>query len=180
MQRLASIDSADEVWRRWLSCEWVRSFERGRCEPGEFAKGVVSDRDLPIGADEFLEQFRAWPEEVFDGSRELLDELRTTVKVGCLSNTNSLHWSDHSSRWSLDQYFDYKFLSYELGLVKPDREIFEHVCVQLELSPGRIVFLDDNILNVEQASEVGLVARRVSGPVEAREALVDLGVLRGR
>lgn len=98
MQRLAGIGTAEEVWRRWLSCEWVRSFERGRCKPEEFARGVVSDWELSIGANEFLEHFRGWPEDLFDGARELLDELRGNVQVGCLSNTNSLHWSDHSSR----------------------------------------------------------------------------------
>ena len=46
--------------------------------------------------------------------------------------------------------------------------------------PSRIVFLDDNILNVDQASEIGLVARRVHGPGEAREALLELGVITNR
>ncbi|HEU5116591.1 MAG TPA: hypothetical protein VFT74_07935, partial [Isosphaeraceae bacterium] len=28
---LTGIDSAEEVWRRWLSCRWVRRFESGGC-----------------------------------------------------------------------------------------------------------------------------------------------------
>ena len=30
-KELAGIASDDEIWRRWLTCEWVRSFERGHC-----------------------------------------------------------------------------------------------------------------------------------------------------
>jgi HAD superfamily hydrolase (TIGR01509 family) len=180
MQRLAGIETPEEVWRRWLSCEWVREFERGTCEPDDFARGVVSDWELTITPEEFLEQFRAWPEDLFDGARELLDELRGSVAIGCLSNTNALHWADHGARWSLDQCFDQKFLSFQLGLVKPDREIFEHVCKETSLEPERIVFIDDNILNVEQARALGFEARVARGPDDARRALVELGFLTGR
>ena len=38
LRELAAIDSDDELWRRWLSCEWVRRFERGQCSPEEFAR----------------------------------------------------------------------------------------------------------------------------------------------
>jgi hypothetical protein len=29
MMELAGIDTDDELWLRWLSCRWVRTFERG-------------------------------------------------------------------------------------------------------------------------------------------------------
>lgn len=180
MQRLAGLTSPEEVWRRWLTCDWVRSFERGSCTPDDFARGVVDDWALSISADDFLEQFREWPEGVFDGARELLDQVRRRVRVGCLSNTNALHWGDHSTGWGLDDRFDVRFLSFEVGLVKPDREIFEHVSEAVGMPPHRIVFLDDNQLNVDQAVVSGFVARRVRGPDEARAALEELGVIKGR
>ena len=30
MRELTGIESDDELWRRWLGCRWVRSYERGR------------------------------------------------------------------------------------------------------------------------------------------------------
>ena len=180
MQRLAGLTSPEEVWTRWLTCAWVRSFESGSCTPRDFAQGVVDDWSLSISAAYFLEQFRAWPDGVFEGARELLDQVRQQVRVGCLSNTNALHWSDHSSKWGLDDRFDVRFLSFEVGLIKPDREIFDHVSETVGVAPHRIVFLDDNQLNVDQAAASGFVARRVRGPDEARAALEDLGVIRGR
>jgi len=30
---LSGIQDDQELWRRWLSCEWVRRFERGQCLP---------------------------------------------------------------------------------------------------------------------------------------------------
>ena len=180
MKRLAAIETAEEVWQRWLTCQWVRSFERGTCSPDEFASGLVSDWCLSISPIEFLEQFRRWPEDLYDGARELLRDTRKRVQIGCLSNTNALHWSDHSAKWALDGYFDHRFLSHEVGLVKPDPEIFEYVCKQLDLPPERIAFLDDNVMNVEQAFELGFRARRVHGPEQALDALIDLGILRAQ
>jgi putative hydrolase of the HAD superfamily len=177
MQRLAGLESADEVWKRWLTCEWVRSFERGGCSPDEFAQGVVADWGLAISPADFLEQFRAWPEDLYEGARELVEEVRQNALVGCLSNTNQLHWTDHYVRWDLDRCFDLRFLSFELGMVKPDRELFEHVARTVAVAPERIAFLDDNQLNVDQAAGVGFNARRVRGPAEALAVLTDVGVV---
>lgn len=42
---------------------------------------------------------------------------------------------------------------------------------------GRLLFLDDNDLNVEAARAAGLQAQRVRGVEEARSALSTAGVL---
>jgi putative hydrolase of the HAD superfamily len=180
MQELSGIDDEGEIWRRWLSCPWVRSFERGRCSPEEFAAGVVGDWGLDVTADSFLERFRAWPEAVYGGAVELVREVAGRCRVGCLSNTNELHWADQSSRWAFADLFEVVFLSYRLDMVKPDREIFDHVVAALEVAPARILFLDDNAVNVDQARAAGWAGAMVSGADEARSALVELAVLPGR
>jgi HAD superfamily hydrolase (TIGR01509 family) len=177
MQRLAGLDHEDEVWRRWLACEWVRRFERGLCSADDFGRGVVAEWNLPIGPAEFLESFAAWPESMIGGADALVRAAGERARVGCLSNTNALHWRQRMATWDLGSLFDVVFLSYEMGLVKPDREVFEHVAAALGTPPGRIVFLDDNAINVEQAAAVGFAARQARGVDEARAALVDLGVL---
>ena len=177
MRDLAGIDSDDEVWARWLACPWVRSFERGLCSMDDFASGVISDWGLSIAPSEFLERFASWPEALFEGAVELVEEVRSRVPVGCLSNTNSIHWEVQGNVWGFDQLFDFRFLSHELGLIKPDLEIFEHV-VRAAGSPGAgIVFLDDNSLNVASALEMGLQAHQVRGVEEARATLAALGLI---
>ena len=180
MQELSGIDSEDELWARWLSCPWVRSFERGRCTADDFAAGVIDEWGLGVTAEAFLDRFRSWPEALFEGAVELVDEVRGRFRVGCLSNTNQLHWAEQSSRWGLAELFDVAFLSYELDLVKPDREIFTHVTAALGSPAGRILFLDDNAVNVEQARSVGLDGAVVRGTAEARSALIERGVLSDR
>jgi hypothetical protein len=61
MRELSGISSDDELWSRWLSCPWVRSFESGTCSQEAFARGVVEDWGLAISPGAFLEEFRTWP-----------------------------------------------------------------------------------------------------------------------
>jgi FMN phosphatase YigB (HAD superfamily) len=42
---------------------------------------------------------------------------------------------------------------------------------------GEVLFLDDNLLNVDGAKKVGIKAIQVKGVLQAEQALVDAGVL---
>ena len=177
MKALAGIESDDELWRRWLSCRWVRSFERGDCSEEAFATGVIADWALPIEPHAFLDAFRTWPGGVLPEAETLLRDVQRSVPAGCLSNTNALHWNHNFSRWPILDAFDYRFLSFELGHVKPDRDLFDHVAQLLPAPPGRVLFLDDNTLNTDGAGAAGFRAAHVRGVGEARAALVAMRVL---
>jgi putative hydrolase of the HAD superfamily len=77
----------------------------------------------------------------------------------------------------LARYFELSFASHLVGMLKPDIEIFQHIVEQIGCPPTRILFLDDNQLNVASARTAGMVARRVAGLAEVRAALAELGVL---
>lgn len=177
MRELTDIESDDELWRRWLECRWVRSYERGECSPDEFATGVVDDWGLTVEPAAFLAAFAAWPLGPYPGAEALVARVRETVPVGYLSNTNASHFEDHFSRWPIFDGFDFRFVSYELGLLKPDRDVFDRVAELVTLPPGRILFLDDNQLNVDGALDAGFAAARAQGVAEAEQALIAAGVL---
>ena len=73
--------------------------------------------------------------------------------------------------------FDEQYLSPEMGLVKPDREAFDHTISRLRCDPHRVLFLDDNQINVEGARRAGLTAERAVGPDEARTVLQRYEIL---
>jgi putative hydrolase of the HAD superfamily len=177
MRTLARVDTDDEMWSRWLTCGWVRAFERGRCSRADFAAGVVHDWQLEINADAFLAEFSQWLVGPLPGAEDLVQATRARLPVACLSNTNEVHWEAGAHRWPLLRHFDRTFLSFEIGMVKPDPEIFTYVADQLGLQARAVLFLDDNRLNVDAAATVGMTARLVRGIDEARDALTDVGVL---
>jgi putative hydrolase of the HAD superfamily len=47
-------------------------------------------------------------------------------------------------------------ISGDIGLLKPDRAIFEHLTARFKIDPAESVFIDDSLPNVEMAREHGL------------------------
>jgi putative hydrolase of the HAD superfamily len=166
-------DQLEDLWRRWIDSPAVRQFEKGLCPPREFAEGVVEEFGLPISAGEFEARFAGWIETLLPGALELLDWLPRTLTVGCLSNTNAVHWP-RILGLGLDGRFDPAFVSHQLGCVKPDAELFAKVLERLDCAPERIVFFDDNQVNVDGARKAGLVAHLARGPADCRRYLESL------
>ena len=169
--------STDELWRRWLQSEAVRAFETGRIDSDEFAVGVIDEFALPVAPAEFLEAFRGWPRALFPGAHALLAELAPHYRLASVSNTNTMHWARFTGDWSLDQSFHHNFPSHQVGKLKPDAEYFEHVLDAVGAPAARVLFIDDNAINVEAAARLGLVTRRVLGVEGARSAFRELDLL---
>jgi FMN phosphatase YigB (HAD superfamily) len=176
MRTLAGIGSDEELWTRWLACPWVQSLESGSCTPEEFAAGLVSEWALDVSPDDFLARFATWPQGPFPGADVLVARVRDEVPVAFLSNMNRCQWEAHYETLPLTSRFDYRFLSYELGLVKPDPRIFAAVAAGLPVEPARVLFLDDNAVNVEAGAAAGYVSRHVRGLAEVEQALVAVGI----
>ncbi|MGH2859902.1 MAG: HAD-IA family hydrolase [Solirubrobacteraceae bacterium] len=177
LRELTGSESELEVSARWLMSPWVRRFEAGDCTDEEFGAGIVAEWQLPYSGSEFLEIFPTWLDDPFDGAEQMVRETSERVGVGCLSNTNSLQWRGMISHWPLSRYFQHRYLSFELGAVKPDALIFERVIERLPVSSARVLFLDDVALNVEGARAAGLQAEQALGVTEARAVLGRYGLI---
>ncbi len=177
MRELSGISDDDELWSRWLGCPWVRRFESGGCSDDDFARGVVDDWGLSITPTAFLDEFRMWPSGPLPGAEALVSEVMARVPVGCFSNTNARHWNEHLAGWPVVRMFETRFLSFEIGAPKPDRRAFDYVADQVGPPPGRVLFLDDNLVNIDGATAAGFSAARAVGVSEARQVLVAAGVL---
>ncbi len=176
MGRFLGDHPEEEVWRRWLGCPWVRRFERGHCSADDFARGMVESWSMAATPEVFLEAFIRWPRGLMPGARELADAARSRITIGCLSNTNALHAERHASEEAVYDLFDHRFLSHEIGLVKPDREVYDHVLAELGCPAANVLFFDDNQINVDGARAAGLRAERVRGLAEVRSALAHHGL----
>lgn len=167
--------SREEVREMWISSQFVQRFERAEITPDEFARGVVRELGLDIGPDQFIEAFVEWARGPYPGARSLLGRLQDSHLVACLSNSNELHTPLH--RQSMKPLMERYYFSDEVGQVKPDREVFEHVIHDLSVPPRRIAFFDDTRANVHAAREVEIVAFEVDGILELESQLQMLGVL---
>lgn len=161
----------------WLNSEWVRKFERGMCKAPEFVKGILSELDFPVSEDRVLEAFLDWDRGPMPGAVELLAGLRSRYKLACLSNNEEIHWNRLKSEYSVDRLFDKCYLSHEIGMIKPDPEIYEYVVDDLGTDPSGVLFFDDNPECVDAARKSGMQAFVTKGVTEVRRQLEELGML---
>jgi len=65
-------------------------------------------------------------------------------------------------------------VSCEVGLVKPDPDIYRHTAKQMDVQLGEILFIDDFKKNIDSASKLGMKTHLFSIPEEAIELLNSL------
>lgn len=175
MMNWSRLDEA-EIWRRWLTSEAVRQFESGRASDDEFARRVVEEFELGTTPEAFMEAFIRWPSGLYDGTVELLQPLKDKYHLSCLSNTNHLHWERFEKETALLSCLHSHFASYQLGMMKPDVEIFDHVIGALGRPAEKILFLDDNQVNVDGARRAGMNAELAKGLEGVTRQLDRLGL----
>jgi putative hydrolase of the HAD superfamily len=163
----------DVILKRWTECPHTEEFARGKLSPTEWAERFIRDWDVNLRPDEFLTKFTTWSRRVLPGAKELLEQLRSRYRLAALSNSNELHWERNTNELRIIELFEFAISSHEVGLCKPDPQIF-HLAIDRAnvLSPGAIVFFDDLAANVEAAKSVGLRAYQVRGVDELRERLI--------
>jgi len=92
---------------------------------------------------------------------KLIQQLTKKYRIFLLSNTNIIHYTKyaadfkHQFGFELDSLFEKAYYSFELGLRKPDKEIFEHVIQKSNLNPSETLFIDDSKDNIKTAVSLG-------------------------
>ena len=87
---------------------------------------------------------------------EYIKSLRNTYKIVVLSNSEGAYLRNILSEKNLDALFDEIFISGELGVAKPDREMFELVLQKTGLDKSEAVFVDDQQKNTSAAEAIGI------------------------
>ena len=138
-----------------------KAYERGELSTAEFVEEYK--KLLPqISGDEIK---RTWNSMLLDFPKHRLDFLQKLAKQGkyklfLLSNTSKLHidWAaaNMSNFYEFKNCFDHFYLSYEMGVRKPDSKIYERVLKDQNLKAKECLFIDDKQENTEGAEKVGL------------------------
>ena len=132
---------------------------------------------MDISPDEYIREFPFFVKGFFPGAIELLQAIKPNYTLACLSNTNTVQWDGLCERISIDKYFQYNFLSFEIGELKPDSEIYEYAIEKLDCAPDEIAFFDDNEANVRAGINAGMRAYRVLGFEDLKNKMEGLNLL---
>lgn len=133
---------------------WV-PYESGLEACSEFRDRLRDRFQLECTDYEFDSAFSALLRDFPVNVVSLLQEVKANFPVYLLSNTSRIHSHLFLQNNSLFSLFDFVHLSYEMGVSKPDKAIYQQVVVSNQLQNKRIVFFDDNKFNVRSAQEFG-------------------------
>jgi 2-haloacid dehalogenase len=161
--------------------EWNSQQDAGR----PWAEAIESlARDHPERRDLISAFWLRWTETLGDAIEPtvgILDDLRRAgLRLFALSNWSAETFPLARPRYPFLDWFEGIVISGELGLVKPDARIFEHLLTRYALDPASTVFIDDSEANVRTARELGMTAIRFDDPRELRQELTALGLLEDR
>lgn len=162
------------VKARWLASPAVRSFELGELAANDFALAFIGEWEIDLAPAAFLREFESWPSGFYPGVAETLSTLRRNYRVGCLSNSNEVHWRKFNG---FSDYFDFALSSHLLGAIKPDDDAYLRALHRCGVAPSDVRFFDDQLINVETARRLGIDAYHVEGMAQLLPILHSEGLL---
>src|SRR5215216_7042650 len=151
----------------------LRRLETGELEESEFERRFAARLGLDDATDLIESMFRGMlPEE------SIVAAVRAAraggIKTGLISNS----WSTtHYDRDLLQELFDAVVISAEVGLHKPQPEIYRIAAERLVVPPEKCVFVDDLRENCAGAEAVGMTAilhRGAEGTLPQLEELLSI------
>lgn len=159
---------AEPVRRLLFDQGWQWELERGSLSNGEFAARLERKFGCVIPR-QALEHAAGDIFSPVAGISEFLADLKQTdVRLMLLSNTCRAHLDWIQSQWDFLSYFDDLVLSYEEGVMKPERKIFEVLVARAQADPTTLFFTDDIPENVAASRAFGIDA----------EVFIDVPTLR--
>jgi epoxide hydrolase-like predicted phosphatase len=157
----------------------VHALERGEIEIPHFeerlAEHLVSTTGDPVRADGLLTRMFAG----FELSQDMHGVVRRVKTAGYKTALLSNSWGLDYPREGWEELFDVTVISGEVGLRKPEPEIYELCARQLGVPPSACVFVDDLAPNVTGAAAVGMVGvlhRTYDETVAELETLLEISL----
>jgi len=142
--------------------------EKGNSSPGVFRDSVrkmIKDYVDDYAIDS------AWSAMILDIPAErirYLEELKKSYRLFLLSNTNEIHRLkfhcdfEKDFGYSFYNVFERNFYSHEMGMRKPDPQIYKQALTEAGLIASETLFIDDMEINTEAARNIGMMVLHIN------------------
>jgi len=166
---------ADLFWQ--LYDRYREDLDQGVTLPREYWNLVARDAGVEWSPARLQQlwaaDIRSWI-SVEPGTVQLLAELHAGgTRVALLSNAG-FDFSDPFRHSPMAAYFEAMFVSAELGLIKPDPEIYRVTARELGIALEQMVFIDNKKINVDAAVALGVTGHVFTTVAELRTFLESL------
>lgn len=158
--------------------DWNAQQDKGR----SFAEGVAElSQQFPHYAELIQAYHDNWKDSIGDhleGTVEIMKRLKEAgYRLYGLSNWSAETFPLMRHKFEFFNLLDDIVISGDVGMIKPEPEIFEHILERIGKPAGACLFIDDAKANVEQARKMGIVTIHFQSPAQLETELQRLGVL---
>ncbi len=167
----------EEVYNRLINSAAVRRLETGKYGINDFAADIINDFSLKLSPEAFLREFEYFVKEPIEEAVSAIKAIPPEFITAVFSNTSRFHWESLCGRYNIDKLFNQHFLSYKMGMIKPDRNAFAYVIGELGCRPEEICFFDDTRANVDMASGLGINTYQVIENNTVSDKLKELKII---
>jgi putative hydrolase of the HAD superfamily len=166
---------SDQFWE--LYDRYREDLDQGVTLPGEYWSLIAGEAGVEWGPAHrqrlWAADIRSWI-SVEPGTVELLAALHAGgTRVALLSNAG-FDFSDPFRHSPMAEFFEAMFVSAEMGLIKPDPEIYRVTARELGIPLDRMVFIDNKKINVDAAVALGVTGHVFTTVAELRTFLESL------
>ena len=134
-------------------------YEAGIQTDQEFEEFIINRFQLTCTSEEFKLAFNALLLSFDETLAQYVHSLRSSFPLFLLSNTSNIHsqlfLQTSYPNFDIFDAFRHIYLSFKMGVVKPNKSIYEQLVNNSQLHDHHIVFFDDNIQNIESARDFG-------------------------
>jgi putative hydrolase of the HAD superfamily len=155
----------------------TNQYESGKFSTKEYFSLLRSYFANRFDVEELEQAFRSVLTDPVPGMEELVRRATAQLPSALVSNTNEYHFSSVLPRIPALKFLPKRYLSYQLGIIKPRSEFYQYIVRNEKVQPNEMLFIDDveeNLRSAEQAGMVGFQFRDAEG---LEKELVDLSVL---
>lgn len=159
MTALSDLYSTDPTQILALYSGIGRKFGTGEITPTQVVDLLNSRFDAAHSSEEFSQAFCAGlmrDDEALAYAVSL--QVDGELMVGAISNTNAVHVAWLDAHVPELNEFELVIMSNEVGMLKPDPEIFALALEILDAQPAQVLYIDDLAENVEAARQLGMSA----------------------
>jgi putative hydrolase of the HAD superfamily len=137
-------------------------------------QGLLFDLELHPSQEklDYVEQlyFRFLKVDLVHGIKEMLNDLSREYKLAVISNITSNISRHVLEKFDLNKYFDYVVLSRDLGIRKPDPEIFNFTLQNLGVKNYETIHVGDSLQHdIKGAKNAGIKAVWIKGNEEIKD-----------
>jgi putative hydrolase of the HAD superfamily len=167
---------------RFESLYWAdrHAYDEGKLTGLAFWQKLVSEAGLTLG-EEKVEELNQWDARMWTTENPSMLDWQVKLKqrgllTAILSNMGDNVLASVEREFDWIHRFDVLVWSFQLHMAKPDPAIYRHLLDELGVQPEEALFLDDKLVNIEAALDMGMKAIPFSTVDRLRADLVAAGL----